>query len=312
MNELLEVREEVRRALRAGRPVLALESSIIAHGMPRPQNVETALEAEAAVRRLGVVPATIGVLGGQIRVGLRPEEIEELGTRPEVLKVSRRDLAFALARRLPGGTTVSATMLAAQLCQIEVFATGGIGGVHRGAASTFDVSADLRELARTPVTVVAAGAKAILDLPKTLEVLESLGVPVIGYRTRTFPAFFSVSSGLPLELTADSPLEVARIHRRQRTLGLPQGLLVANPIPAEAEVPSREIQDWLEQALAELRERGIEGKEVTPFLLGRIVELSGGRSLRANVALVLSNVELGARIAAALASQALEGEFSIV
>ena len=298
----LEIHPRVRSALRRGQPVIALESTIVAHGMPRPRNVETALAAEAVTAELGVVPATVGVISGRLHVGLTPEQIEHLGTAPGVWKASRRDLPWVLARGLDAATTVSGTMLAARLAGIAVFATGGIGGVHRGAAESFDVSADLHELARTPVLVVSAGAKAILDLPKTLELLETLGVPVVGYRTGEFPAFYSADSGLALEMRADSPAEIASAFRAQRRLGLEQGMLVANPIPREAEIPRAVMEGYIARAQEALVSEGIGGKRVTPYLLGKVLEYSGGRSLEANVALLLNNVRLACAVATALAA----------
>jgi pseudouridine-5'-phosphate glycosidase len=298
----LEIHPRVRSALRRGQPVIALESTIVAHGMPRPKNVQTALAAEAVAEELGVVPATVGVISGRLHVGLTPEQIEHLGTAPGVWKASRRDLPWVLARGLDAATTVSGTMLAARLAGIAVFATGGIGGVHRGAAESFDVSADLHELARTPVLVVSAGAKAILDLPKTLELLETLGVPVVGYRTGEFPAFYSADSGLALEMRADSPAEIASAFRAQRRLGLEQGMLVANPIPREAEIPRAVMEGYIARAQEALVSEGIGGKRVTPYLLGKVLEYSGGRSLEANVALLLNNVRLACAVATALAA----------
>jgi pseudouridine-5'-phosphate glycosidase len=295
------IHPEVRRALRSGRPVIALESTIIAHGMPRPANVETALAAEAAARELGVVPATVGILGGRVHVGLDRAQIEHLGTAPGVWKASRRDLPWVQAYGLDAATTVAGTMLAAHRAGIRVFATGGIGGVHRGAAQSFDVSADLYELARTPLVVVSAGAKAILDLPKTLELLETLGVPVVGYRTSAFPAFYSADSGLALEMRAESPEEIAILFRAQRSLGVEQGMLVANPIPPEAEIPKVVMDGYLARAQEALEREGIEGKQVTPFLLAKVLEYSGGKSLAANTALLLNNVRLACAVAAVLA-----------
>ncbi len=300
MNEYLAVRRDVELAVRQGRPVVALESTLIAHGLPRPQNVDVALRAEEQARSLGVVPATVGVLEGRIVVGLTEAQIGSLGSDENVLKVSRRDFAYAVAGRRKGATTVCGTMLAAHLAGIRVFATGGIGGVHRGAAESFDVSADLLELARTPLIVVSAGAKTILDLPKTLELLETLGVPVLGYGTARFPAFYSTESELPLDTRVDSPPEIAAIYQAQRALGFEQGLLVANPIAREAEIPPEIAAGYLAQALEELSGRGVTGKEVTPFLLARIYELSGGRSLAANIELLLGNVRLACEIARCL------------
>jgi pseudouridine-5'-phosphate glycosidase len=300
LRSLISLRPDVRSALAAGRPVIALESTIIAHGMPYPRIVETALKAEAEATVGGVVAATIGILDGRICVGLTHDQIERLGHAGDVLKVSRRDLAFALAGKHPGATTVCATMLAAHLAGLQVFATGGIGGVHRGAGDSFDVSADLLELSRTPVVVVSAGAKAILDLAKTLEYLETQGVPVVGYRTRRFPAFYSVDSGLELDCAVDSPEEIASLMRTQRALGLSQGILVANPVPREHEIPREKMERSIEQALRDMAARGISGKAVTPYLLSRVVELSGGAALETNVRLLLSNVHLACGIARAL------------
>ena len=294
---------EVRAASAAGAPVVALESTIITHGMPWPQNVETARRVEAEVRAAGAVPATIAVLGGVLHIGLSAAELETLGQARGVAKLSRADLAACLATGGSGATTVAATMIAARLAGIAVFATGGIGGVHRGAERSFDISADLRELSETPVTVVAAGAKAILDLPKTLEVLETLGVPVIAYGQDAFPAFWSLDSGLPAPLRMDSAARIAATHRMRAALGLPGGQLVANPIPAEAEIPRAVITPVIEQALAEAEAQGIAAKAVTPFLLQRIFELTGGRSLEANIALVLNNARLAAAIATEIARQ---------
>ncbi|AOZ69476.1 pseudouridine-5-phosphate glycosidase [Rhodobacter xanthinilyticus] len=294
---------EVRAALDAGRPVVALESTIITHGMPYPQNLETARAVEAEVRAAGAVPATIAVMGGHIHIGLTEAELERLAQAQGVMKLSRADLAVCLAANATGATTVAATMICAALAGIAVFATGGIGGVHRGAEASFDISADLAELGLTPVTVVAAGAKAILDLPKTLEVLETNGVPVIAYGQDEFPAFWSRSSGLKAPLRADTAAEIAAAHRMRARLGLAGGQLVANPIPPEAEIPRAEITPVIEAALAEAEAQGIAAKAVTPFLLQRIFELTEGRSLASNIALVLNNARLGAAIAAEIAAQ---------
>lgn len=294
---------EVAAALREGAPVVALESTIITHGMPWPQNVETARAVEAEVRAHGAVPATMAVMGGRIHVGLTGAELEALGQARGVAKLSRADLAACLATGGTGATTVAATMICARLAGISVFATGGIGGVHRGAETSFDISADLPELAQTAVTVVAAGAKAILDLPKTLEWLETAGVPVIAYGQEAFPAFWSRDSGLKAPLRMDSADQIAAAARMRAALGLPGGQLVANPIPPEAEIARAEIMPVVEQALAEAAAQGIAAKAVTPFLLQRIFELTGGRSLAANIALVLNNARLGAAIAGALARQ---------
>ena len=293
----------VADARRAGRPLVALESTIITHGMPWPQNVATARRVEATVRAAGAEPATIAVRAGRIHIGLTPEELDALGQAREVMKLSRADLAVCLATGRTGATTVAATMICARLAGIDVFATGGIGGVHRGAETSFDISADLRELSETPVSVVSAGAKAILDLPKTLEVLETLGVPVIAVGQAEFPAFWSRTSGLPAPLRLDSARELAAAHLARARLGLPGGQLVANPIPVEAEIPREVITPFIEQALAEASARGITAKAVTPFLLARIFELTAGRSLDANIALVLNNARLAAEIAAEIARQ---------
>jgi pseudouridine-5'-phosphate glycosidase len=292
---------EVAAARAAGAPLVALESTIITHGMPFPQNVETARRVEAEVRAHGAVPATIAIMDHHIHIGLTDTQLDALGRAQDVAKLSRADLAACLASGGTGATTVAATMICARLAGIGVFATGGIGGVHRGAESSFDISADLRELAQTPVSVVAAGAKAILDLPKTLEYLETLGVPVIAYRQDDFPAFWSRSSGLRAPLRMDSPAAIAAAHRMRATLGLPGGQLVANPIPGDAEIPRETILPVIEQALAEAAAKGIAAKAVTPFLLQRIFELTEGHSLAANIALVLSNARLAAAIATELA-----------
>jgi pseudouridine-5'-phosphate glycosidase len=293
---------EVRAALDAGQPVVALESTIITHGMPFPQNVKTARAVEAEVRANGAVPATIAVMDGQIHIGLTSEELDRLAQARNVMKVSRADIAVCLARGAYGATTVAATMICAALAEIKVFATGGIGGVHRGAEHTFDISADLAELGQTAVTVVAAGAKAILDIPKTLEVLETDGVPVIAYGQDEVPAFWSRSSGLKAPLRADTAAEIAASHIMRGRLGLPGGQLVANPIPAEAEIPREQIVPAIEEALAEAAAKGIAAKEVTPFLLQRIFEITEGRSLVANIALVLNNARLASEIAKEIAA----------
>ncbi len=293
---------EVRRALAEGAPVVALESTIITHGMPWPQNVETAQAVEAELRGTGAVPATIAVLNGRLHVGLSAAETEALARAEGVAKLSRADLAACMARGGSGSTTVAATMIAARAAGIAVFATGGIGGVHRGAETSFDVSADLRELAETPVTVVAAGAKAILDLPKTFEMLETLGVPVIAHGQDMLPAFWSRDSGLRAPLRMDDPAEIAAAHRMRARLGIAGGQLVVNPIPAADEIPRAEMLPVIETALAEAAEAGIQAKAVTPFLLGRILALTGGRSLTANIALVRNNARLAGAIAAALAA----------
>lgn len=293
---------EVADALADGRPVVALESTIITHGMPWPQNLETARLVEETVRSGGAVPATIAVIDGVLYAGLTAEQLEALAKAQGVAKLSRADIAACMAQGRTGATTVAATMIGAHLAGIDVFATGGIGGVHKGAEDSFDISADLHELARTPVTVVAAGAKAILDLPKTLEVLETLGVPVFAYRQDDFPAFWSRSSGLTAPLRAESPTEIAAAHRLRGDLGLDGGQLVANPIQAVDEIPAETLAPIIAQAQAEAEAQGISGKGVTPFLLQRIFELTDGRSLTSNIALVLNNARLGAEIARELAT----------
>jgi pseudouridylate synthase len=299
---------EVEAARAAGRPVVALESTILTHGLPAPENLALARAVEADIRAEGAVPATIAVAGGALRIGLGDAELARLAGSEGVAKLSRADLAVALSTGRTGSTTVAATMIAARLAGISVFATGGIGGVHRGAETSFDVSADLRELAETPVTVVAAGAKAILDLPKTLEMLETLGVPVIAFGQDAFPAFWSRDSGLPAPLRLDDPEAVARAHLMRRRLGLPGGQLVANPVPGSDEIPLAEIAPHIEAALAAASGAGIAGKAVTPFLLARIAAATGGRAVRANAALVRANARLAALIAIALATlQAHDG-----
>ncbi len=292
---------EAATAIAKGVPLVALESTIITHGMPWPANLETARAVEAEIRGAGAAPATIAIQAGRIHIGLEPEELDALAAAPDARKLSRADIAVALAAGWTGATTVAATMIAARLAGIEVFATGGIGGVHRGAETSFDISADLREFAHTPVTVVAAGAKAILDLPKTLEVLETLGVPVITYGQDDLPAFWSRCSGLPSPLRLDSPAEIAAAHRMRGRLGLPGGQLVANPILAADEIPMEVIAPHIAEALAEAEARGIAAKAVTPFLLGRIGEATAGAALAANIALVRNNARLAARIALELA-----------
>ncbi|MEP3346140.1 MAG: pseudouridine-5'-phosphate glycosidase [Litoreibacter sp.] len=287
---------EVEAAKAAGQPIVALESTIITHGMPYPQNVETARSVEQTIRDHGAVPATIAVIKGQLHIGLTEAQLEELGQATEVAKLSRADIAASIATGGTGATTVAATMIAARYAGIEVFATGGIGGVHRGAELSFDISADLQELAQTAVTVVAAGAKAILDLPKTLEVLETLGVPVIAYGQDALPAFWSRVSELKAPLRMDDAADIAKAHRMRGALGLPGGQLITNPIPAEAEIPAATLSPIIEQALSEAAAHGIDGKSVTPFLLNRIFELTEGASLKANIALVLNNARLAAEI----------------
>ena len=301
MNPTLDIAPEVRSALEAGRPVVALESTIVTHGMPWPDNAAMAKEVEEVIRAAGAVPATIAVLAGRLKIGLSADERTALAQEKNALKLSRADLAFAVAEGRTGGTTVAATMIAAHRAGIAVFATGGIGGVHRGAELSFDISADLDELARTPVIVVSAGAKAILDVGKTLEVLETRGVPVVGYGTDALPAFWSRSSPWPAPLRLDSAGAIARFQRARESLGIAGGMLVANPVPAADEIAFDVMADHIEKAVGEAQARGIAGKAVTPFLLTRIVELTGGASLKTNIALVKNNARLAAEIAIELA-----------
>ena len=292
--------EEVHAALDTGRPVVALESTIITHGMPYPENLKTAKNVEDVVRKNGAVPATIAIINQAVHIGLSAEQLEWLAKANNVLKLSRADLAFAVAQGRTGATTVAATMICAALAGISVFATGGIGGVHKGAEDTFDVSADLLELAQTPVTVVCAGAKAILDLNKTMEVLETHGVPVIGYRTDLLPAFWSRMSDIPIPMRCDTPAQISNAHKIRSALGLKGGQLIANPIPAEAELSREYMEPIIAQAVAEAEAQGVAAKALTPFLLGKILELTKGKSLIANIALVRSNAELASKIAIAL------------
>lgn len=290
---------EVADALHERRPVVALESTIISHGMPYPQNVQMATEVEGIIREHGVVPATIAVLHGTPRIGLEPEDLELLATSTEVSKVSLRDLPYVVARGAHGATTVAGTMRLASLAGIRVFVTGGLGGVHRGAPQTFDISADVTELSQTDVAVISAGVKSILDIGLTLEVMETLGIPVISYGTDEFPAFYSRRSGFPSPMRADSPAEVAAIMHAKWDLGIAGGLNVANPISEADQIAPEQISGIIDQALDDMGALGISGKDATPYLLGRIVEITGGDSLRANIALVKSNAHLGAEIAAA-------------
>jgi len=299
----LDLHPEVAAALDHGQPLVALESTIISHGMPWPQNAKTALAVEAEVRSHGAVPATIAVIAGRLKAGLSPAEIESLGrTGQQAIKTSRRDLPFLVASGATGATTVAATMIVAALAGIKVFATGGIGGVHRGAATSFDVSADLQELARTEVAVVCAGPKSILDLGLTLEYLETHGVPVIGYCTDELPAFFTRDSGFGVDYRLDEPAEIARVMRAKQSLGLGGGLLIANPIPAGFALPRQLIDGAIAQALVDARLQGVAGKALTPFLLDRVNTLTGGLSLSANIALVLNNARLAAAVAVAFAA----------
>ena len=300
MQSLLVFSEEVRAARAAGQPIVALESTIISHGMPYPQNVQTAREVEQIIRDGGAVPATIAIMDGKICVGLSDAQLEQLGNTAGVLKVSRRDLPYVLSQRKLGATTVAATMICAELAGIRVFVTGGIGGVHRGAASSFDISADLQELAHTSVAVVCAGAKSILDLPLTLEYLETHGVPVVSVGQAQFPAFFTRDSGLNADFQLDSAAELADFIQTKWTLGLNGGVVVANPVPAAHAMLKAEIDAMTEQALREADAQGIGGKAVTPFLLERIKQLTEGRSLATNIALVKNNAVLGAALAVQL------------
>ena len=302
MNRYLDISPEVRQALDSGKPVVALESTIISHGMPYPRNVETALNVEKIIRENGAVPATIAIIGGRLKCGLKPEEIEYFGKKGRAIaKASRRDLAALCARGEDGATTVTTTMMIAHMAGVRFFATGGIGGVHRGAETTMDISADLEELATTPVTVICAGAKAILDLGLTLEYLETHGVPVIGYGTGELPAFYSRHSGFSVDYRCDTPEEIAAIFRAQTEMGLKGGMLVTNPIPQEYAMDDQVINAAIDQAVAESVEQGIKGKEITPFLLARVSELTGGDSLDSNIQLVYNNARLAARIACAYA-----------
>ncbi len=301
----------VAAAQAAGRPVVALESTIIAHGMPYPENVRTAREVEAIIRGLGAEPATIAVIGGRIRIGLSDDELELLGRSGQAMKVSRRDLPAVLASGGLGATTVAGTMICAALAGIEVFVTGGIGGVHRGASESFDISADLQELARTSVAVVCAGAKSILDISLTLEYLETHGVPVISCGQDNFAAFYTRDSGFRADFRLDEPEAQARFIRTKRDLGLDGGVVVSTPVPEAAAMPREEIDRITEQALAEAEAQGVTGKAVTPFLLSRIKALTGGRSLATNIALVKHNAEVGARLAVALAGVAARGDRSV-
>jgi pseudouridine-5'-phosphate glycosidase len=299
----IETTPEVKAALSAGRPVVALESTIITHGMPWPGNRDMALEVESVIRSEGAVPATIAVIDGRLHAGLDEAAITALAQAKDVMKLSRADFAYALAEGRTGATTVAATMMAAHLAGISVFATGGIGGVHQGAETSFDISADLDELGRTPVIVVSAGAKAILDIPKTLEALETRGVPVVAFGQDAMPAFWSRESGLKAPLRLDTPQAIARFETTRRALGHHGGMLIANPVPVDDEIPAPEMNHHIAAALASAKAKGIEGKAVTPFLLGEILDLTGGESLKTNIALVLNNARLAARIAAALASK---------
>ena len=302
MNPYLDILPEVAEALAAGKPVVALESTIISHGMPYPQNVQTALQVEQIIRDNGAVPATIAIIGGRLKAGLSPEEIEYFGKKGQAIhKASRRDLAVLCARGEDGATTVATTMIIAHMAGIKIFATGGIGGVHRGAETTMDISADLEELGRTPVMVVCAGAKSILDLGLTLEYLETKGVPVIGYGTEELPAFYTRSSGFKVDYRIDTPEALAAAFRAQQDMGLGGGMLVTNPIPEEYSMDPAVINAAIDQAIAECQEKGIHGKETTPFLLARVAQITGGNSLASNIRLVYNNAKVAAQTAAAMA-----------
>lgn len=300
MQAFLQFSPEVQAARAAGKPIVALESTIISHGMPYPQNVQTAREVEQVIRDAGAIPATIALIDGRICVGLADEQLEQLGNAKDALKVSRRDLAYVLAEKKLGATTVAATMICAALAGIEVFVTGGIGGVHRGAETSFDISADLQELARTNVAVVCAGVKSILDIGLTLEYLETHGVPVVSVGQPGFPAFFTRESGFNADFQLDTPEQQARFIRTKWQLGLTGGVVVSNPVPAASAMENGEIDGIIAQALREADAQGVKGKAVTPFLLARIKELTGGRSLATNIALVKHNALVGARLAVAL------------
>ena len=303
MNQYLDINPEVAAALAAGKPVVALESTIISHGMPYPQNVETALQVEAIIRENGAVPATIAIIGGRLKAGLSREEIEYFGKKGTAIhKASRRDLAVICARGEDGATTVATTMIIAHMAGIKIFATGGIGGVHRGAETTMDISADLEELGRTPVMVVCAGAKSILDLGLTLEYLETKGVPVIGYGTEELPAFYTRQSGFGVDYRIDTPEELAQVYAAQRAMEL-GGMLVTNPIPEEFSMPKAVIDAAIDQAIGECNAKGIHGKDTTPFLLARVAEITGGNSLASNIRLVYNNAALAAKTAVALANR---------
>lgn len=302
MSDALSLHPEVTDALSAGRPVVALESSVLAQGLPRPFNLETALAMGQAVRRAGALPATVAVMAGRLKLGLTPDELSQLAEMPDILKVSARDIAATLVEGGLGATTVAATLFIAALARVKVFATGGIGGVHRGAQQSFDISADLPEMARRPVAVVASGAKSILDLPATLEVLETLGVPVIGYGCRDFPAFHARTSGLPLTHGVENAVAAAALMKQHWALGNESALLFANPVPQAAAIEASDLETWVAAALAVADDAGISGKAVTPFLLERLAMLSDGKSLAANQALLVDNAKIAAKIACAYAA----------
>ncbi len=296
-SNFIDVKPEVAKALEEGTPVVALESTIIAHGMPYPRNVETAIAVEDVIRAEGVMPATIAIINGRIKIGLTKEEIEYLGTADNVLKVSRRDFPLVIAKKMNGATTVAGTMIAAHMAGIKLFVTGGIGGVHRGAGESFDISADLEELKTTEVAVVCAGVKSILDIGATLEYLETSGVPVITYGAEEFPAFYSRKSGFKSECRLDDPKEIADLINAKAALGLRGGMLIACPIPEEEEIPYEKMDVVIKEALKECEEQGVKGKRITPFLLSKVKDLTEGSSLEANIKLVLNNARIGAKIA---------------
>lgn len=298
MNSYLDLNEEVREALETGKPVVALESTIISHGMPYPRNVQTAVSVENVIRENGAVPATIAIINGRLKVGLSPEQLEYFGKKgTAITKVSRRDIPMIVAKKEDGATTVAATMMIAAMAGIQIFATGGIGGVHRGAQVTMDISADLDEFVKTPVMVVCAGAKAILDLKLTMEYLETRGIPVFCYQTDELPAFYTRKSGIPAPFRADSPEEIASIWNTKNELGIEGGFIVANPIPEEFSMPHSRINTAIDQAIDEMNKLGIAGKETTPYLLDKVQKLTGGDSLESNIRLVLNNAALAAKIA---------------
>lgn len=296
-NKYLDISSEVKEALKSGKPVVALESTIIAHGMPYPKNVETAMKVEELIRREGAVPATIGILNGRLIAGLSKEQIDYMGKEDNIYKVSRRDIAYMVANKKDGATTVASTMIIAEMAGIKVFATGGVGGVHRGAETTMDISADLDELANTNVSVVCAGAKSILDLGLTLEYLETKGVPVLGYKTDELPAFYTRKSGFKVDYNIQKPREFARFIKTKEELGLKGGNLIVNPIPKEYSMDHNLINKVIEEAILEAKEKGIHGKDTTPFLLSKIKDITKGESLEANIELVYNNAILGAKIA---------------
>ncbi len=301
MNRYLDLTDEVKDALKTGKPVVALESTIISHGMPYPKNVQTAVAVEEVIRKNGAVPATIAIIGGRLKVGLTPEQLEYFGKKgTAITKVSRRDIPMIVAKKEDGATTVAATMMIAAMAGIQVFATGGIGGVHRGAETTMDISADLDEFTKTPVMVICAGAKAILDLNLTMEYLETKGIPVFCYQTDELPAFYTRHSGIKAPFRADSPEELASIRNAKNELGIQGGFIVANPIPQEYSMDPKRINAAIDQAIEEMNKLGIHGKETTPYLLDKVQKLTGGDSLESNIRLVLNNAALAAKIAAGL------------